>query len=246
MPASSRLRLIDPRQPGAGRNHSPNNQLEFFVKASIQSKFRAIGLWALIAILPGCGLFGWIDRSEDYRESHAVQPLEVPPDLSAPVNDRSMSVPETRRQAGISPDQASKPPDLDNTALPEVEDVELPRDESEIPYLGLSDTVESAWRRTGLALERTGFTIDSRDEERRLYAVRYVPPREQEEEGGFFSWLFGGDDESDSAGGELYRVSVVGAGDSESRVMVLDASGQPQSGETAERILSLLAQRLMT
>lgn len=216
------------------------------MKASIQSKFHAIGLWVLIAILPGCGLFGWLDRSEDYQESRASQPLEVPSDLSAPANDRSMSVPETRRQAGIAPDRASDPPDLDNSPLPEVEDVELPRDESEIPYVGLADTVESAWRRTGLALERTGFTIDSRDEERRLYGVRYVPPREEEEEGGFFSWLFGGDDEPDSAGGEFYRVSVVGAGDSESRVMVLDSSGQPQSGETAERILSLLAQRLMS
>jgi uncharacterized lipoprotein len=220
--------------------------LELFVKVGIQSKFRAIGLWALVAILPGCGLFGWLDRSEDYQESRAVAPLEVPPDLSAPVDDRSMSVPETRRQAGIAPNQASKPPDLDNSPLPEVADVDLPRDESEIPYLGLADTVESAWRRTGLALERTGFTIDSRDEERRLYAVRYAPPRKQEKKGGFFSWLFGRDDEADSGGGELYRVSVVGAGESESRVMVLDASGQPQSGETAERILSLLAQRLMT
>lgn len=215
------------------------------MKASIQSKLHAVGLWALIAILPGCGLFGWLDRSEDYTQSQAEKPLEVPPDLSEPINDQSMAVPETRRPSGTMRDDPSRPPDLDDSELPEAPEIELPRDEDGVPYVGLDDTLDSAWRRTGLALERTGFTVDSRDEERRLYTVRYVRPREQKDEGGFFSWLFGRDEETAPAGGDLYRVSVVGAGPSETRVVVLDATGEPQSGESAERILSLVAERLL-
>lgn len=215
------------------------------MKASIQSKLHAVGLWALIAITPGCGLFGWLDRSDDYTESQAGKPLEVPPDLSNPVNDQSMAVPETRRPSGTERSEPSRPPDLDDSDLPEAPEIELPRDEEGVPYVGLEDTLESAWRRTGLALERTGFTVDSRDEERRLYTVRYVPPSEQEEEGGFFSWLFGGEEETAPEGGDLYRVSVVGAGPTETRVMVLDPSGEPESGESAERILSLVAERLL-
>ncbi len=217
------------------------------MKASIQTKLRAVGLLALIALLPGCGLFGWLDRSEEYKESRAEKPLEVPPDLSDPVNDRSMAIPETRHPGDAPLRDPGEPPDLDNSPLPDVPDVAVPRDESGIPYLALEDTVESSWRRTGLALERTGFTIDSRDQERRLYTVRYAPPSEsgEEDDGGFFSWLFGGDDEPEAQrGGNLYRVSVVGAGDQETRVMVLDRSGEPESSETAERILSLLADRL--
>lgn len=200
------------------------------------------GLMALVATAPGCGLFGWLDRSEDYRETQANRPLEVPPDLSDPVNDRSMSVPEDG-QVAEGEVRSTEPPDLDNTPLPDAPEVDLPRDEAGVPYLVLSDTVDSAWRRTGLALERTGFIIEQRDESRRLFTVRYVPPQENEDDGGFFDWLFGSDDDEDQ-GSDLYRVSVVGAGESESRVTVLDQAGEPQSGATAERILSLLAARL--
>lgn len=216
------------------------------MKASIQTKLRSLGLWALIALLPGCGLFGWLDRSEDYKQSEAAKPLEVPPELSEPIKDQSMHVPTTETPAGTPRREASEPPDLDNSPLPEVPDVELPRDVSGVPYLAVEDTVESAWRRTGLALERTGFTIESRDEARRLYTVRYVPPQEKEENGGFFSWLFGGgDDDETQAGGGVYRVSVVGASERESRIVVLNASGDPQSGATANRILSMLADRML-
>lgn len=216
------------------------------MKASIQTKLCALGLWALIALLPGCGLFGWLDRSDDYKQSEAAKPLEVPPELSEPIKDQSMHVPETKRPAGAPAREASEPPDLDNSPLPEVPDVELPRDDSGVPFLAVEDTVGSTWRRTGLALERAGFAIESRDEARRLYTVRYVPPREKEEEGGFFSRLFGGDDDEETqAGGGVYRVSVMGAGERESQIVVLDASGDPQSGASANRILSLLADRLL-
>lgn len=217
------------------------------MKSSIQTNLRTVGLLALIALLPGCGLFGWLDRSEDYKESQPAKPIEVPPGLSEPVNDPTMKVPEGHEVDPSIARESSEPPDLDNSPLPKAPEVDLPRDESGVPYLALEDTVESTWRRTGLALERTGFVIESREEGRRLYTVRYVPPSEEKEDGGFFSWLFGGgDDEKPAAGGGIYRVSVVGAGETETRIMVLDAAGEPQAGETASRILSLLAERMLS
>lgn len=213
------------------------------MRAFIKTKFPVLGLMALIATAPGCGLFGWLDREDDYKRSEQRPPLEVPPDLSEPVNDQSLAVPDNS-QLPADGTESLEPPDLDNSPLPEAPEVDLPKDQSGTPYLVLQDTVESAWRRTGLALQRTGFVIEKRDEARRLYTVRYRPPAEEEEEGGFFSWLFGGDDEDGDKGRDLYQVSVVGSGESESRVTVLDESGAPQTGGTAERILALLADRL--
>lgn len=210
---------------------------------TIKTKILLPGLMALIATAPGCGMFGWLDRSKDYRDSETRRPLEVPPDLSEPPDDRTMEVPQSERTASVN-ENSVEPPDLDDTSRPEAPDVDLPRDASGVPYLELNDTVESAWRRTGLALERTGFEIQERDEARRLFTVRYVPPEKEEEDGGFFDWLFGGDDEEPRSAAGLYRVSVVGAGETLSRVTVLDQAGDPQSGQTAERILSLLAARL--
>lgn len=215
------------------------------MKQRTKIKLIQMGLMALIATAQGCGLFGWLDREDEYRKSEGRPPLEVPPDLSDPVDDRSMAVPE-QGSAGGPRVNSVEPPDLDNTPLPEAPKVELPRDDSGAPYLALEDTVESAWRRTGLALERTGFTIEERDEARRLFVVRYMPPVEKDEDGGFFDWLFGRDDDERTApaGGFRYQVSIVGAGETESRITVLNDAGEPESGATAERILSLLAARL--
>lgn len=56
--------------------------------------------------------------------------------------------------------------------------------------LKLNDSFERAWRRTGLAIERTGFVIVDRDRDQGVYYVRRAQTDlEQKEEGGFFSSL---------------------------------------------------------
>jgi outer membrane protein assembly factor BamC len=40
----------------------------------------------------------------------------------------------------------------------------------------IDEGFDRAWRRVGLALDRTGFTVEDRDRSQGTYFVRYVPP----------------------------------------------------------------------
>lgn len=102
--------------------------------------------------------------------------------------------------------------------------------------LEINDNFDRSWRRVGLALDRSGFTVEDRDRAAGLYFVRYVAPGSVEEPG-FFSKLFGG---SNAAGPARYRVQVKAAGD-KTAVSVLNAQGAPETGEDAKKIIAFLA-----
>lgn len=111
------------------------------------------------------------------------------------------------------------------------------------PTLQVDDGFDRAWRRVGLALDRSGFTVEDRDRGMGLYFVRYVDPASAgKEEPGFLSKLFGGKAQNEKALAR-YRVSVKSEGDV-STVSVLDASGAPEKGEAGQRILKLLLEDL--
>lgn len=125
----------------------------------------------------------------------------------------------------------------------------LVRDENGGSALSLEENFSRAWRRTGLALDRVGFTVEDRDRSRGLYFVRYVDPDLDvggEQSKGFFSRLkFWGDEDRDTTKDE-YWISLVGGrdGDKTTEVMVLNKEGEPEKSDTANRILSLLHQQL--
>lgn len=122
------------------------------------------------------------------------------------------------------------------------------RDQNGIKGLALDESFSRAWRRTGLALDRVGFTVEDRDRSRGLYFVRYVDPdtdiRGKKE--GFFSKLkfWGDDDKADRDDG--YLISLIGGkdGDETTQVVILNKRGEPESGDTADRILGLLHEQL--
>jgi outer membrane protein assembly factor BamC len=122
------------------------------------------------------------------------------------------------------------------------------RDRNGIKGLALDESFSRAWRRTGLALDRVGFTVEDRDRSRGLYFVRYVDPdtdiRGKKE--GFFSKLkfWGDDDKADRDDG--YLISLIGGkdGDETTQVVILNKRGEPESGDTADRILGLLHEQL--
>ena len=60
------------------------------------------------------------------------------------------------------------------------------------PVVQIDEGFERAWRRVGLALDRTGFTVEDRDRSQGTYFVRYVEPVANKSEPGFFSKLFSG------------------------------------------------------
>jgi outer membrane protein assembly factor BamC len=116
----------------------------------------------------------------------------------------------------------------------------LTRNTNGAALLTLQDSLERAWRRVGLSLDRIGFTVEDRDRSKGIYYVRYIDPDRQAKGKGFFSRLFGG---SEHAPTNQYQVHVKPADDG-TDVEVLDKEGDPEASKTGERILSLLYEQL--
>ncbi|HCX82993.1 MAG TPA: hypothetical protein DHV01_15535 [Rhodoferax sp.] len=106
------------------------------------------------------------------------------------------------------------------------------------PAVKLEEGFDRAWRRVGLALDRTGFTVEDRDRKQGIYFVRYVSTTSENSEPGFFSKLFSGS----SKGTEptKYQIAVRSTGDS-SNVLVLNTNGQAETSAIAQRIVKVLA-----
>jgi len=108
--------------------------------------------------------------------------------------------------------------------------------------LEFDEGFDRAWRRIGLALDRTGFTVEDRDRSGGLYFVRYVDPKQvSRDEPGFFSKLFGLD--KNEANLQRYRIALKRAGD-KTQVVVQTSQGAPETGENGQRIVSLLVDEL--
>ena len=98
-------------------------------------------------------------------------------------------------------------------------------------------------RRTGLALDRVGFTVEDRDRSRGLYFVRYVDPdQDLGNREGFLSKLKFWDDDEKPEKTE-YLISLIG-GERTTQVIVLDKDGERDASPTATRILALLHEQL--
>jgi outer membrane protein assembly factor BamC len=106
--------------------------------------------------------------------------------------------------------------------------------------LNISDSYDVAWRRVGLALDRTGFTVEDRDRSQGLYFVRYVDNTPKEEKG-FFNKMFSSTPEP--TGPVKYRIAVRNVS-GKSEVSVQNAAGQLENSPATQRILKLLADDL--
>ncbi|MDB5884938.1 MAG: NlpBDapX family lipoprotein [Polaromonas sp.] len=110
-----------------------------------------------------------------------------------------------------------------------------------LPVVQMNEGFERAWRRVGLALDRTGFTVEDRDRSQGTYFVRYVEPVAAKGEPGFFSKLFSG-----TAAPALplkYRITLKSEGE-KTTVSVLNAQGAPESSANAQRIVQVIADDL--
>jgi outer membrane protein assembly factor BamC len=113
--------------------------------------------------------------------------------------------------------------------------------------LVVDDTFDRAWRRVGLALDRTGFTVVDRDRSKGLYFVRYSnPDLEKKKPEGWLAdtlakmqfWKTTPPDKP-----EQYRVVVTQA-DPRSVITVQDPSGTVDRTPNSEKILALLKDQL--
>ena len=113
-----------------------------------------------------------------------------------------------------------------------------------VPVVQIDEGFERAWRRLGLTLDRTGFTVEDRDRSQGVYFVRYVAPGTDQKEPGFFGKVLGVFGSSKAATPPLkYRIVVRSEGNA-SVVSVLDASGAPENSDNAARIVRVIADDL--
>lgn len=113
--------------------------------------------------------------------------------------------------------------------------------------LAIFDPFDRAWRRTGLALDRVGFTVVDRDRSKGIYYVRYVDPESDVYDGekpGFLSKLaFWRSNDKTKNKNEQYQIHVAEAGE-ESKISLLSKDGAADNSNTANKILNLLYEQL--
>ena len=109
------------------------------------------------------------------------------------------------------------------------------------PVVQIDDNFDRAWRRVGLSLDRTGFTVEDRDRSQGVYFVRYVEPNPDRQEPGFLGRLFGSTAKTNPP--IKYRI-VVRSQDNSSTVSVLNATGAPEASANAQRIVKVIADDL--
>ena len=106
----------------------------------------------------------------------------------------------------------------------------------------IDESFDRAWRQVGLALDRSGFTVEDRDRTAGLYFVRYVDPKQAgRDDPNFFTKLFGGG--KDAARPQRVRVLVKASG-AKSTVTVQTADGNPDNSEQARTIVGKLIDEL--
>jgi outer membrane protein assembly factor BamC len=94
-------------------------------------------------------------------------------------------------------------------------------------FLSLEESLDRAWRRVGLTLDRVGFTVQDRDRSRGVYYIRYVDP----------------DKKSKTAKEDEYQIHLKSA-EAGTVVEVLNKDGQPETTSSGDRILGLLHEQL--
>jgi outer membrane protein assembly factor BamC len=165
------------------------------------------------------------------------------PDLESEMLARLMQrfgAPAPAAQSAVA---ASTPPPVGQPTPADTARLEKGSDGS--ARLVMDDPFDRAWRRVGLALDRTGFTVVDRDRSSGLYYVRYADPDSDVAKARDSGWLaklmFWKTDEKDRP--EQYRIKVAEA-TATSVVTVQDPKGEVDKTANSEKILVLLREQL--
>lgn len=177
---------------------------------------------------------------EEYADSAKTRIVWVPR-----ASDPELEIEFTRRlmvKLGATPQQAQQAQAQPSPAAPNVPALANLVTLDGQPALALADPIDRAWRRTGLALDRGGFTVEDRDRSRGLFDVRYVAPSASKEESGFFSRMFSSAPAS-AKGPRRYQIQLKASGET-TELRVRGQDGQAASAEDVQNILQLLVRQL--
>ena len=111
------------------------------------------------------------------------------------------------------------------------------------PVVQISEGFERAWRRVGLALDRTGFTVEDRDRTQGIYFVRYVSPNPDKKEPGLFAKIITLGQAGKAEAPLKYRIIVKSQGEG-STVSVRNEAGALEASANAQRIVQVIADDL--
>ena len=197
------------------------------------------------SLLAGCG---WFHRhsekqNDEYKTSVQERPLEVPPDLDKPNTAGALTIPQASPNAGAAAPAAANvsaaPAGVQTPAAPPAAPV---ADAAATPAVLSADSVDSAWNRVGLALERSGAaTILARDEAGRTYEVQ-TAAQVVSKPGWFKKTITLGMAKGKTTAQVRLRLRVAAEGDG-SKVTVEGATDDA-SKEAAQALLATLKSRL--
>jgi len=106
-------------------------------------------------------------------------------------------------------------------------------------FVQLQDGFDRSWRQVGLALDRSGFTVEDRDRSKGTYFVRYVDPDQEAKAAGVFNRVFGTGASRDLSG-KRYRIEVVPQAPG-ARIGVLTDDGSAPTEEADRRVANRIA-----
>jgi len=154
---------------------------------------KTVGCCLLVGVMGGCSTINKVlpDYRDDYKKSKTAAPLDIPPDLIGSTDIDTVAPDEPRLRAKLRRNQKG--------------------------HLIVYEDFARAWRRTGLALEGIGFTLEDRDRSRGLFFI-------QEK-------------------GQKYLIRLI-EDSSSTRIVVLNNKAQIENSETSKKILSLLYEQL--
>ncbi len=183
-------------------------------------------------LLAGCSLFGARGDTR-YLTAEERPPLELPDDVDRPNSATALVVPGDGSAVPLSGEGPGiVPPGIDEV-------VSGPTDTTR---LVVDDTVSNAWRRVGLAIERSGVgSIDARDEAAGTYTVTGTTTEIARADVGWFGRLIGRDKPRNITVTRVVRVAAEAAGAS---VVVEDADGRRSTDSYSRRLIAVLRERL--
>jgi outer membrane protein assembly factor BamC len=109
--------------------------------------------------------------------------------------------------------------------------------------LEVNEAIDRAWRQVGLALDRSGFTVEDRDRAAGIYFVRYVDPKlAGRDDPNIFQKWFGSQSSKPTL--QRFRISLKANGAKATTVAILNSQGAPDNGEGAQHIVARLLDEL--